>query len=322
MALKYDSEFWDAFAPMVPAITGARPAIYDVQARRDIISALLSTNTSPSPDVDGLLTTYYAESSNGHKVAVIAILPPNEKEKAPTSAIVYIHGGGMILGSAAGSARRLALQVKEIGNPHFSVEYRLAPEAQNTTPVEDCWAALLWLKDHAALFNIDPTRIGVRGDSSGGGIAAGLVLMARDRKLDPPLAKQILICPMLDDRNATPNPHLEKFPLLWNIEDNITGGSALLGKDRAGDPNADISEYASPARAKSVSGLPSTYIECGGCDYFAKEDIVYASRLVAEDIEVEFHLYPGLPHAAEDFAPEIDVIKKSKSNIKKASLSF
>ena len=202
-----------------------------------------------------------------------------------------------------------------------SVEYRLAPEHPGTTLVDDCYAGLVWLSQNAQKFNIDPTRIAVMGESAGGGIAAGVALMARDKNLQPPLAKQILIYPMLDDRNLIPNEALEALPLVWTNADNITGWTALLG-DKAGKPDADVSPYCAPSRVKSVVGLPPTYIDVGGLDLFRDEDLLYAQRLAAENINTEFHLYPGLPHGFELFATSIDASKRANENRQKAILGF
>ncbi len=159
------------------------------------------------------------------------------------------------------------------------------------------------------------------GESAGGGLAAGVALKARDEGLQPPLAKQILIYPMLDDRNTIPNPAMEPW-VLYTWEENIAGWTAVLGKDKAGDPHADVSEYIAPARTKSVSCLPPTYLDVGSLDIFLSEGLVYASRLVAEGIEVEFHLYPGLPHGYDLFAGGLEVSKRCFENRKRALLSF
>lgn len=174
-------------------------------------------------------------------------------------------------------------------------DYRLAPEYPHPAPVEDCYAGLVWLSTHAQELGIDPARIGVVGLSAGGGLAAGVALLARDRGLSPPLAKQILFCPMLDDRNVETDS--ASLPLMtWSWDDNWTGWNALLGKAAGSD---SVSEYAAPARAKQLHGLPTTYIDVGSKDIFAKEDQEYAERLRAANVMVEFNLYDSVPHGFE-----------------------
>jgi len=151
------------------------------------------------------------------------------------------------------------------------------------------------------MLHVDPRRIAILGESSGGGIAAGVALMARDRGLEPPLRKQILIYPMLDDRNTTQNPEMEPF-LLWTNSDNITGWTALLGEDMIGTDQ--VSEYAAPARAKDLKGMPETYIDVGGLDKFLEEDVEYARRLISAGVVVELHVHSGAPHFFEGIAPQ------------------
>lgn len=144
------------------------------------------------------------------------------------------------------------------------------------------------------------------GDSAGGGLAAGVALLARDRG-GPALARQILIYPMLDDRTTTPDPALTPFAF-WTYDDNITGWGALLG-DAAG--GAEVSPYAAPARVADVVGLPTTYIEVGELDIFRDEDIEYARRLGAAGISTELHVHTGAPHGFDGFAPSTDVVRRA-----------
>ncbi|KAM0327677.1 hypothetical protein ACHAQA_005971 [Verticillium albo-atrum] len=219
----------------------------------------------------------------------------------PQPAVVHVHGGGMISGSVSLFAPVVSRYVAETGLPFFSVEYRLAPENPGVGPVTDVYYSLKHLSAHAAEWNIDPARIAVMGESAGGGLAAGAALMARDLALAPPLAKQVLVYPMLDDRTTLP----ERSPVgdlyVWGAAHNTTAWRAVLGADKAGDPAADVSVYAAPGRAEDLAGLPSTYVEIGGVDLFVGETIAYVGRLAAADVEVEFHLLPGLLHGYDGF---------------------
>lgn len=185
------------------------------------------------------------------------------------------------------------------GIQQFAVDYPRSPEHPAPAAVNDAYLALEWLSAHAKEMYVDPARIIVLGDSAGGGLAAGVVLMARDKGLTPPVAKQILIYPMLDDRTHFPVDWPVRPLLTWKAEDNVMGWDAYVGADKRGREDADISPYAAPARVKSVEGLPSTYMEVGGLDLFRDEDMEYALRLTKANVEVEFHLYPGVPHGFE-----------------------
>ena len=188
------------------------------------------------------------------------------------------------------------------GVPMLVLDYRVPPEDPHPAPIDDCYAALSWLVAHAGELNVDPGRIAVMGDSAGGGLAAGVALMARDRG-GPTIAQQLLIYPMLDDRTSVPDPQLEPFAT-WSYDDNLTGWAALLGDNRGA---AGVSPYAAPARASDLSGLPATYIDVGDLDIFRDEDIAFARRLATAGTPTELHLYPGCPHAFDTLAPNAPV---------------
>lgn len=222
------------------------------------------------------------------------------------AAVLYLHGGGMIYSLAETAPTYdavLRAYVAATDTPMLMVDYRVAPEHPDPTPVEDCYAALCWLAENTTALGVDPARLAVAGDSAGGGLAAGVSLLARDRG-GPALAAQLLIYPMLDDRTTTPDPQLAPESLTWNYNDNITGWDALLG-DRAGSD--DVSIYAAPARAQDLAGLPPTYLDVGDLDIFRAEDIDYAARLSAAGVPVELHVHPGCPHAFEGLAPTAEV---------------
>lgn len=224
-------------------------------------------------------------------------------------AALYLHGGGMILGlSELGalfdwSARRY---VADSGVPLLLVDYRTAPEFPHPIPLLDCFAALVWLAGHAGELGFDPARVAVMGDSAGGGLAAAVCLMARDRG-GPAVALQLLIYPMLDDRTTVPDPELVAFST-WTYDDNATGWQALLGADAGGD---DTDAYAAPARAADLSRLPPTYIDVGDLDIFRDENIVYARRLADAGVPTELHVHPGCPHAFEGLAPNAAVSRRA-----------
>jgi acetyl esterase/lipase len=194
---------------------------------------------------------------------------------APLPCILHIHGGGFIAGTAAMMAASLGQITAALGCAAVSVDYRLAPEHPYPAAVEDCYAALVWTVAHAEELGIDPARIGVMGESAGGGLAAALALLVRDRG-EYSFAFQHLIYPMLDDRTcvaADPHPFAGEY--LWTAPNNLFGWASLLGGPPGG---ADVSPYAAPARAETLEGLPATFIATGALDLFVEENLEYARR--------------------------------------------
>jgi acetyl esterase/lipase len=212
--------------------------------------------------------------------------------RGPTPAMVWIHGGGMCFGSIEGDDYMCRVWTAKLGCVIASVEYRLAPEHQYPAHVDDCYAALQWVHG-----NVEATKLVIGGASAGGGLAAGTALLARDRA-EVPLAFQVLIFPMIDDRAVTPSSNEIDFPKVWNRESNRHGWAAYLG-DRAGTDDVPI--YAAPGRATvdDLRGLPPAYIDVGELDPFRDEDIAYASRLLQAGVACELHVTPGVFHASE-----------------------
>lgn len=212
------------------------------------------------------------------------------------AALLHVHGGGMIMGSAAVMQAGPASMAQGLGIPVASVEYRLAPEHPFPAPQEDCLAALHWLAANAAEIGIDLARIGIIGESAGGGLAAATALMTRDLG-GPPLAAQFLTYPMLDYRtgsDACPynNPITGEF--IWTRAANRFGWGALRGDYAVDDHRRG---WFSPALAEDLAGLPPTWIGTGSLDLFLDENLDYARRLTAAGVPVELHSYPGAIHA-------------------------
>lgn len=236
-------------------------------------------------------------------------------------AVYHIHGGGLIAGRVENFAPAHRQNVVSWDVQIFAIGYRLAPENPAPGPVEDAFAGLKWLSENSLSLGVDPGRIILYGESAGGGIGAGTALMARDRGLSPPLAKQVLIYPMLDDRTKY-GPGWPVRPLLtWTESDNALGWSSYLGADKCGQEEADVSVYAAPGRAKveDLAGLPRTYMDTGSLDLFRDEDLRYAAKLLEAGVEVEFHLYPGVPHGFES-SVKPSVVMRAIENRKRAVL--
>lgn len=206
------------------------------------------------------------------------------------SAVVYAHGGGMILMGIDEMDADLSRYVSLCGVPFLSVAYRLAPE--NPRPLaEDVLESYRWLRARADEFGIDENRIALMGDSGGAGVVAGAAILARDRGV--PLAKQILIYPMLDDRTVTCDPEIDPFLFTWCAGNNETAWGAVLG-DRRGTDEVLPSE--APARNENFEGLADAFVEVGGLDLFRDEAMAYARRLMDAGVPTELHVISGVPH--------------------------
>jgi acetyl esterase/lipase len=308
MALGIDAQVLAQLGPLLEAVGEAEPlAIGDVDGRRVNGHRMFDYVASTWQPVPGVEIDAYTLTTGDGATLKLGWYRPSAS--GPGSAVLYLHGGGMILGlEHLGVVYDLAVReyVATSGVPMLMVDYRIAPEHPHPTPVEDCYAALRWLADNASTLGVDPARIAVMGDSAGGGLAAGVALLARDRG-GPVVAQQLLIYPMLDDRTQTPDPELLPY-LTWTYDDNVTGWAALLGASAGTD---DVSAYAAPARATDLTGLPATYIDTGDLDIFRDEDITYARRLSDAGVPTELHVHPGCPHAFEALARAADVSQRA-----------
>ncbi|MCW2866638.1 MAG: alpha/beta hydrolase [Marmoricola sp.] len=207
-------------------------------------------------------------------------------------ALLWIHGGGMIMGGAGDDAAFCSRVAQETGALVASVEYRLAPEHPFPTPLEDCYVALQWL---ARQPGVDPGRVAVGGASAGGGLAAGLALLVRERG-GPHLAFQLLVYPMIDDRTTTRTDVDTSRLRLWNQSSNSLGWRCYLGPGlRPGQPTG-VPVPAAPARAGDLAGLPPAWVGVGDADLFHDEDRAYAERLEAAGVPCTLHVVPGAYH--------------------------
>jgi acetyl esterase/lipase len=307
MALSYDPEIAVAVEAALAAASGLvlpprgdalglRAAFEPFMAESEAhasVSGSVSRMPCATASADGATINLYWYSRGGER---------------PGSAAVYLHGGGTICGTVGLYHSVIAGYVAATGVPLLAVDYRRPPESPHPGPVEDCYAGLRWLRDHAGELGVDPARIAVMGDSAGGLLSAAVALLARDRGL--PLARQILIYPMLDDRTVVADEALLPFAL-WSYDFNYTAWRALLGPAFGTD---DVPPAAAPARATDLAGLPPAYVEVGELDIFRDEDIDYARRLAAAGISVELHVHPGAPHSFERVAPESAVAQRAMAD--------
>lgn len=240
---------------------------------------------------------YHASRPNGPDVPIRLLRP--QGADGPLPVLLWFHGGGQVLGFAAQDDFWLKPFSLAAGCAIAAVDYRLAPETPAPGAAEDGFAAYRWLGQEADRLGLDGTRIGIAGQSGGGGIAAATTLLIRDRDASAPLF-QSLLYPMIDDRNLTPSSQEITDLGIWDRATNILAWQAILGGRQGAD---DVSPYSAPARAEDLSGLPPTFVAVGELDCFRDEDLAFATRLREHGVPVELHLYPGAYHAFDLFAP-------------------
>ena len=224
--------------------------------------------------------------------------------------VYSMHGGGYVIGSNAMEDPMFDELCPKLGFVGVSVDYRLAPDTRYPGPLEDCYRGLRWTHDHAGELGIDPAGIGVMGVSAGGGLAAALALLARDRG-ELPVAFQLLDSPMLDDRQVTPSSRQDGLPV-WSRNSNTFGWKAYLGDLYGRD---DVPATAAPSRAADLAGLPPAFVSVGAVDGFRDEDVDYALRLNHAGVPAELHVYPGACHGFKQLAPDAPVAKQCQRDM-------
>ncbi len=286
----------------------------DLPAARAASRQMMAAMKSQLPVVPGVITEdKTVPGPEGAPDVTVRIYRP-EKQSGLLPALLWIHGGGYMLGEIDQedfTAKQFTLAGKCVV---ASVEYRLAPEHPYPAPLEDCYAALKWLAAHARDLKADPSRIAIGGASAGGGLAAGLSILARDRA-EVPVMFQLLVYPMINDCNVAPPSDVLPDTLFWTRENNLMGWRYYLGCEPGG---GGISCYAAAFRAESLEGLPPAYIAVGDIDLFAGEDVDYARRLIAAGVPTELHVYPGGCHAFDMLVPGADISKRFTSDIHRA----
>jgi acetyl esterase/lipase len=252
--------------------------------------------------------------SDAPDVPVRVYAPADRAAAVP--GLLYIHGGGFVMGDLDTFDAHLLRVVDELGIVIVSVDYRLAPEHPFPAPVEDCYAALNWVAAKADELGIDPARLGVAGESAGGGLAAAVALLARDRG-GPALCFQYLGIPELDDRLDTPSMRAYTDTPVWNRPNAVYSWTSYLGAEPGGD---GVSPYAAPSRAGDLTGLPPAFVTTCQFDPLRDEGIDYARRLAHAGVQAELRHYPGTFHGSglvetaevsrRMFADELDALRR------------
>ena len=273
----------------------------------DMIPAMRERNVRQAPGKETDMTlggaftehAYTAPGPDGHGVPLLVWRP--REMTATTGALYWIHGGGMIGGIHRGAEiPSLLAYAHESDLVVVSVDYRLAPENPHPTPIEDCYTGLTWLHESAVDLGVDPGRVVVGGASAGGGLAAALALLARDRG-GPAIRAQLLLYPMLDDRNDSVSAHQMTGVGVWDRTSNDTGWGCLL---QGGQGGPDVSPYAAPARAEDLSNLPPAFLDVGSAETFRDEVVEYASRIWKAGGQAELHVWPGGYHAFDSIVED------------------
>lgn len=266
-----------------------------VDAARDGLARLLAAAASPV-DTSGLMVDDLDLPGVVDEGTVrVRCYRPEEPALAPAPALLYLHGGGFVMGSIETEHPAAADLARSLAVPVVSVDYRLAPEHPFPAALEDCYAALAWLAGAAPTLGVDPDRIAVLGRSAGAGLAAGLTLLARDRG-GPAICFQYLDIPELDDRLGTPSMRAFVDTPMWNRSSAEASWRHYLGADLA--DRTDTSPYASPARATDLSGLPPAHVTTMEFDPLRDEGIEYALALLRAGVSVELHQYPRTFHGS------------------------
>lgn len=282
--------------PELVPFAGAVPVL---ELNDEFIAGMRGADASsmfgPPPELsDAVERTDHVVSESPH-VSVRVHRPRGIEGALPC--LFSIHGGGYVFGSVDMDDLKFDTLCPKLGIVGVSVEYRLAPETAYPGPLDDCYAALKWTFEHAAELGIDAGHIGISGVSAGGGLAAALGLMVRDRG-EIPVRFQLLECPMLDDRQTTSSSQRDGM-IIWSRESNTYGWKSYLGELYG---SADIPAYAAAARATDLGGLPETMVIVGGADGFRDEDITYATRLGNAGVPTDLHVLAGAPHGVQLFA--------------------
>lgn len=273
---------------MMPAFAFTKESLPGIREGMSQGMAMMQANATLAPAEE-----HHVPGPNGSPDVRVLVYRPAKAAAGPLPAVFHIHGGGYVMGVAEMMAIDHSEMIDQLGCVVVTVDYRLAPETSHPGPIEDCYAALKWTFAEAKSLGIDPRRIGVSGESAGGGLAAALALLARDRG-EVKLAYQHLIYPMIDDRTCVaknPHPHVGKY--VWDAAANLFGWTSLLGKAPG---SADVDCYAAASRATDLSGLPPTFMALGALDLFLEENVDYALRLTRAGVPMELHIYPGAYH--------------------------
>ena len=285
---------------LLEAIPGGFNAIPDIVTRRSVIAGLLAAGAEGLPPNPNVTWQDHVFPGPGGDLTARIYRPTNAPGTLP--GLIYIHGGGMVVGDLEGEHLVIVSMCEALGIAIASLDYRKAPEHPYPAGPDDCYAGTCWVFENAGDLGIDVSNIGIYGGSAGGGLTLAVALMARDRK-GPSLKYIMPIYPMVDDRNCTASSQEITDVGLWDRGANVEAWAWYLGGQEADG-------YAAPMRMTDLTGLPPAFIDVGELDMFRDEDLEFAMRLSQAGVPTEFHLYPGAYHASEVFAPTAELSQR------------
>lgn len=293
--------------PAYPPILRQVPVIdlTDLAAAREAILAMYAQVGSAPVDPAVETTDLVAPGLSGDPEVKLRMFRP-KGEAGKLACLYWIQGGGYVLPAPDLDDQICGDIAKSLSCAVVSVQWRRAPEAPFPAASDDCFAGLQWTVANADKLALDSARIAVGGASSGGGAAAGVALRVRDQAAFS-IVHQLLIYPMLDDRNITPSSLAVTDPELWNRQDNELAWRAYLG-DAYG--TEEVSPYAAPTRMRNLSDLAPATILTGELDLFVDENIEYAQRLMHAGVDTELHVYPAVHHGFDRHDPTTVVAKR------------
>ena len=274
----------------------------------------------PGPVTPGIDVEQRTVPARGEHPGVEVFVYDGPARPRPSGALLWIHGGGFVMGHPATYHELCSRFAGELGIVVLSVDYRLAPEHPFPAGLEDCYAALRWVHEHADELGVDPDRIAIGGDSAGGGLAASLAQLAHDRG-EVPVCFQLLVYPMLDDRTVLRTDHRGTGSFVWTAQSNDFGWSSYLGHPPREDEDRP---YAVPARREDLTGLPPAWIGVGDLDLFHAEDLDYAERLHAAGVPCQLEIVAGMYHGADAFfrtSPAMNVFRAARKDALSAALT-
>jgi acetyl esterase/lipase len=248
--------------------------------------------------------TRWATRRDGTPLRLLVVRPAVPRQGVP--GVLWIHGGGYAIGTPEASTATAKRLVAATNCVVVLPDYRLSVDAPYPAALDDCYDALLWLRDSAAELGVADDHLVVGGESAGGGLTAAVTLLARDRG-EVAVAFQVPLYPMIDDRHTASSR--DNTTPVWNTATNDAAWSLYLGDLRG----RDVPPYAAPARAADLAGLPPTLTFVGDIEPFHDEVVDWCRRLRSAGVPVRVEVYPGAFHGFDLIAGSAPVSRRARA---------